>query len=157
MGAWRLALTSLRLAIFRGTIALTTPKITRFDDIPPSTRSGQWECDFGLDRVVACVEEQQAEAGLNLDPDFQRGHVWTARQQVKFIEFLLRGGRTACSTSTARRGTDQIRPMVSPSSWAVSSGYVRSPGLFAGRYVYSAPYSMSTPIARVSRRPCVST
>lgn len=94
MGAWRLALTSLRLAIFRGTIALTIPKITRFDDIPPSTRSGQWECDFGLDRVVAWVEEQQAEAGLNLDPDFQRGHVWTARQQVKFIEFLLRGGRT---------------------------------------------------------------
>lgn len=70
------------------------PKITRFTDIPPFTRSGEWECNFYLDRFVAWVAEQQAEAGLNLDPDFQREHVWTTRQQVRFVEFLLRGGRT---------------------------------------------------------------
>ncbi len=67
------------------------PKLTRFADIPPFTRSGDWECNYGLDRLVAWVDEQKVEAGLNLDPDFQRGHVWTTRQQVKFIEFLLRG------------------------------------------------------------------
>ncbi|MFU5648574.1 DUF262 domain-containing protein [Pseudomonas aeruginosa] len=29
--------------------------------------------------------------GLELNPDFQRGHVWTPAQQVHFIENCLRG------------------------------------------------------------------
>lgn len=29
--------------------------------------------------------------GLNLDPDFQRGHVWTTAQQEAFVEGMLRG------------------------------------------------------------------
>ena len=28
----------------------------------------------------------------DLDPDFQRGHVWTRDQQIAFVEFCLRGG-----------------------------------------------------------------
>lgn len=30
--------------------------------------------------------------GLQLDPDFQRAHVWTEEQQIKFVEYALRGG-----------------------------------------------------------------
>lgn len=30
--------------------------------------------------------------GLILNPDFQRGHVWTQRQQEKYVEYFLRGG-----------------------------------------------------------------
>lgn len=37
--------------------------------------------------------EAQAELGLDLDPDFQRGHVWTEEQQTRFVEYCLRGGR----------------------------------------------------------------
>lgn len=33
-----------------------------------------------------------AEYGLNIDPDFQREHVWTPRQQTAFIEYILMGG-----------------------------------------------------------------
>ena len=40
-----------------------------------------------LDRLIN-------EEGLQLNPDFQRGHVWTEDQQVKFLEFILRGGKT---------------------------------------------------------------
>ena len=29
---------------------------------------------------------------LDLNPDFQRGHVWTSEQQERFIEYRLRGG-----------------------------------------------------------------
>lgn len=36
-----------------------------------------------------------ADDGLDLDPDFQRGHVWTEAQQIAFVEFALRGGRSA--------------------------------------------------------------
>lgn len=33
---------------------------------------------------------------LQLNPDFQRGHVWTVYQQVAYVEYFLRGGRSGC-------------------------------------------------------------
>ena len=29
-----------------------------------------------------------------MNPDFQRGHVWTREQQIGFVEFMLRGGES---------------------------------------------------------------
>ena len=31
-------------------------------------------------------------APLDIDPPFQRGHVWTAEQQIKYVEYKLQGG-----------------------------------------------------------------
>lgn len=31
-------------------------------------------------------------AQLDLDPDFQRGHVWTIKQQIAYVEYILQGG-----------------------------------------------------------------
>jgi hypothetical protein len=44
--------------------------------------------------------KQQAEtgipgSGLDLDPDFQRAHVWTPEQQVSYVEFILQGGESS--------------------------------------------------------------
>jgi hypothetical protein len=39
--------------------------------------------------------KQQAEYGMDLCPDFQRGHVWTTDQQVAYVEFCLRGGQSS--------------------------------------------------------------
>lgn len=33
--------------------------------------------------------------GLNLDPDFQRGHVWTEQKQIEYVEYCLRGGESS--------------------------------------------------------------
>jgi len=33
--------------------------------------------------------------GLDLNPDFQRGHVWTEDKQIAYVEFCLRGGRSS--------------------------------------------------------------
>jgi hypothetical protein len=33
--------------------------------------------------------------GLDLNPDFQRGHVWTEDKRIKFIEFCLMGGQSS--------------------------------------------------------------
>jgi hypothetical protein len=33
-----------------------------------------------------------SQDGLIMEPDFQRGHVWTAAQQVAYMEYFLRGG-----------------------------------------------------------------
>lgn len=32
--------------------------------------------------------------GLQLDPKFQRGHVWTEKQQIAFLEYFFRGGKS---------------------------------------------------------------
>jgi len=32
------------------------------------------------------------EHGLNVDPDYQRGHVWTEAQEIAYVEHILRGG-----------------------------------------------------------------
>jgi hypothetical protein len=32
---------------------------------------------------------------LDLDPDFQRGHVWTEDKQIAFVEYCLRGGEAS--------------------------------------------------------------
>ncbi len=71
-----------------------SPKYTRFQDIPQMTRAGNWECDFTFPELVKYIENEIAEQGLQMEPDFQRGHVWTEEQQIAFIEFFLRGGKT---------------------------------------------------------------
>lgn len=66
----------------------------RFRDIPLYTRKGTWECDFPLQRVLPQLDQWIKKEGLNLDPDFQRIHVWTEAQQIAYVEFVLRGGST---------------------------------------------------------------
>lgn len=44
-----------------------------------------------LNRFDKYIEEAIKD-DLQLNPDFQRGHVWTEEQQISFVEFALRGG-----------------------------------------------------------------
>jgi len=56
---------------------------------------------------------REAEVGLDLDPDFQRAHVWTAAQQVAFCEHVLCGGETGLTlivASTGRTHECSVRP-----------------------------------------------
>jgi uncharacterized protein with ParB-like and HNH nuclease domain len=66
----------------------------KFTDIPQYTRCGSWECNFGIYDFVEKIEGWERENNLQLNPDFQRGHVWTEKQQVSYVEFILRGGTT---------------------------------------------------------------
>lgn len=66
----------------------------KFTDIPQYTRSGNWECDFTIQDFVEWIEKHEKEDGLQLNPDFQRGHVWNEDQQVSYVEFFLCGGTT---------------------------------------------------------------
>lgn len=47
-----------------------------------------------MNYLVNFIEEEEKE-GLQLNPDFQRGNVWTEHQQTAYIEFLLKGGKSA--------------------------------------------------------------
>jgi hypothetical protein len=48
---------------------------------------------WSLSDIQGTLARWEKSYGLNIDPDFQRGHVWTQAQKVRFIEFLLRGGK----------------------------------------------------------------
>lgn len=69
-------------------------KITRYADIPQFTRDGNWQCDYRWDKGIEAIQEWVAQDNLQLNPDFQRLHVWTEAQQIAFIEFFMRGGKT---------------------------------------------------------------
>ena len=63
-------------------------KITRFQDIPKFTDVGHYAVDYPFHSLVAYLEREVEESGLQLNPEFQRGHVWTKKQQVAYMEFL---------------------------------------------------------------------
>lgn len=69
-------------------------EINSFQDIAQYTRAGDCEYGYSLEYFVEAIKKFEKEDNLILNPDFQRGHVWTELQQVKYIEYLLRGGST---------------------------------------------------------------
>lgn len=68
----------------------------RFQDIPQFTREAPYKVDVCWGYLKKYMEGQ-AQDGLkiDLDPDFQRGHVWSKDKQIAYIEFALRGGTSA--------------------------------------------------------------
>lgn len=69
-------------------------EIKRFSDIPQFIRDGAWECNFDIEGVARWIKQEQEELGLQLNPKFQRGHVWTEQQQIAFLEYFFRGGKS---------------------------------------------------------------
>jgi hypothetical protein len=62
----------------------------RFRDIKTFPRC-YYRVDVDWNYLEAHIK-RQSESGLNLDPDFQRAHVWTPAQQTAYVEYILRGG-----------------------------------------------------------------
>ena len=65
-----------------------------WQEIPRLIRGGHYEVNVGLNYLVDKLSEWEIDPGymLQLNPDFQRGHVWTQSQQEKFVEYFLSGG-----------------------------------------------------------------
>ena len=72
-----------------------------FNDIKPFVRDANYKVhsewkylELGLDRYKERVDSKGHLLldGLDLDPDFQRGHVWTPEQQIAYVEYALQGG-----------------------------------------------------------------
>lgn len=67
----------------------------KFVDVPQFTSVGNYQVNMPLRYLSQRIEEWIKDDNLQLVPDFQRGHVWIEEQQVKYIEFLLKGGNSA--------------------------------------------------------------
>ena len=67
--------------------------LVKFSDIPQFTSDGNYQVNQPWDQLESWITRQQEKNGLNLDPDFQRAHVWKEAQQRAYVEFCLRGGK----------------------------------------------------------------
>lgn len=67
----------------------------RFEDIPQFTYWGGYSVNISwayLEKQLASMAEG---VNFDMDPDFQRAHVWDRAKQIKYVEYILRGGRAA--------------------------------------------------------------
>ncbi len=60
----------------------------RFKDIPQLTSIGSYAVDVSIEFIGTTLIKWYP----NLNPDFQRGYVWTQNQKIAYVEYLLRGG-----------------------------------------------------------------
>ena len=61
----------------------------KFRDIPQFTK-GRYDCEIGW----GYLEDMIADYELDLEPEYQRPHVWTPAQQTAYVEYMLRGGES---------------------------------------------------------------
>ena len=69
-------------------------KITKFADIHQFTRDGNYQVNMDIRRIPEWIQVEQKEMNLQLNQTFQRGHVWTEEQQIAWLEFFLRCGKS---------------------------------------------------------------
>jgi hypothetical protein len=62
----------------------------RFTATPSYRVNIPW--DYLEDNLDRYINERGGTALLDLEPDFQREHVWTTAQQIKYVEYILQGG-----------------------------------------------------------------
>lgn len=70
----------------------------KWTELPKLIREGDKQADYTLPTLVYAIRNycdknnRDFDYHLQLNPDFQRGHVWTEEQQIRYIETLLIGG-----------------------------------------------------------------
>jgi len=68
----------------------------KFRDIPQFPRA-YYRVDIGWDFLPKQLEDwNDPDNGspVIMEPEFQRGHVWTKGQQIAYVEYMLKGGTT---------------------------------------------------------------
>lgn len=64
-----------------------------FNTVRKLTGQGRYKSECPLDFLNQKIENFIEKYDLDINPDFQRGHVWTELQQQLFVEFILLGGK----------------------------------------------------------------
>ena len=67
----------------------------KFADIPKFTRPGNYQINIPISYLKNVLEDYKKDFGLQMNPDFQRGNVWSEEQQIAYVEYFLRGGRSS--------------------------------------------------------------
>lgn len=67
----------------------------RFKDIKQFTQKANYKTNVNWADLKAVLDRWTTEyktARLDMNPEFQRGYVWTEEQKIAYVEFKLRGG-----------------------------------------------------------------
>jgi len=74
----------------------------QFRDIPQFTQAGNYEVSVAWQYLKEWINRNADDFNsgvfkgkFEMDPDFQRGHVWSESQQIRYIEFVLQGGHSS--------------------------------------------------------------
>lgn len=62
-----------------------------FKNIPQLTNSGTYQVHVPW----TYLNSWNSDLVKDVDPEFQRAHVWSERQQIAYVEFVLRGGHSS--------------------------------------------------------------
>lgn len=54
--------------------------------------SSRYQVDIGWSFIEQFIASEERDNGLELNPDFQRGYVWTQDQKERYIEHVLQRG-----------------------------------------------------------------
>jgi len=65
----------------------------KFSNIKVIPRTS-YKIDVDWNFLCRCLADYAKNYKLELNPDFQRGHIWTEDQQSRYVEFILRDGLT---------------------------------------------------------------
>ena len=67
----------------------------KWNEIPKFKEFGMLNPEnIGFVGYVKRIQKEVNDYNLQLNPDFQRGHVWNEEQQIAYVEFLLKGGKS---------------------------------------------------------------
>ena len=64
----------------------------KFIDIKELTRTANYRVNIPFYLVKENIDRYVTTYKLNLNPDFQRVHVWSEEQSIKYVEYILKGG-----------------------------------------------------------------
>ncbi len=77
-------------------------------DLPKVTSIGEYETNQSIDDLLEHLEYLKIKRGLNLSPDFQRGHVWNEGQKILFVEYILKGGNVNTTIYFNKNNTEFV-------------------------------------------------
>ena len=70
--------------------------MAKFKDIPQLTERASYRIDVSWNYIEDTFRHwSEGPSSVDVDPDFQRAHVWEEVQQQRYVEFILRGGQSA--------------------------------------------------------------
>jgi len=73
--------------------------MVKFRNIPRFTDGGHYKVNMAWEdlenTLTRYANRGQGLGGLDMDPDFQRGHVWTREKQIAYVEYIIKGGNSS--------------------------------------------------------------
>lgn len=90
----------------------------RMADIPKFTRSASYMVNIHWSYLERAIKGFKESDNFDMDPDFQREHVWDDEKRSKYIEFILQGGSsgmdilTNCPHYGSGHGDPEVRHMI---------------------------------------------